>query len=232
MAMLPRLACWRNTSRTVSPAASMCRRLRHNSIRAGKGTRLLKSMKTPAQLGPSVVRSSAFRRFSPPEGGATNPTEHARHFHSSFIVTAGIDNDMGEPTAAYDPRYLGGILHFNARDSLEAHEVWEHLWLHGAGDERRFIHGLMQAAVALRHFGNGNLRGAVKLFPSAKNYMEPYGSPYLGLDSKAFCEQMTRCFSEVFAVKDGDPVPPLDEALAPVIVLDPPPGQWPEPAEF
>lgn len=139
---------------------------------------------------------------------------------------------MESEATIYDPRYLGGILHFNGRDFFEAHEIWENLWLHGAGEERRFIQGLIQAAVALHHFGNGNLRGAVKLFQSAKTYMEAYPSPYLGLDSKAFWEQMGRCFADVFAAKEGTPVPLLDEKLVPTIVLDPAPENWPDLAEF
>jgi hypothetical protein len=60
----------------------------------------------------------------------------------------------------YDVRYLGGVRFFNDGDFFEAHEVWEGLWLETSGPERRFYQGLIQAAVALYHFGNGNLRGA------------------------------------------------------------------------
>ena len=132
----------------------------------------------------------------------------------------------------YDPRYLGGILFFNARDFFEAHEVWESLWMTCTGPERRFVQGLIQAAVALYHFGNGNLRGAVKLFHSAKEYMERFGSPYLGLDSAAFWKQMERCFAEALAAPEPASRPPLREELIPVITLDPPPPTWPDPAEF
>src|SRR5947209_20462200 len=100
---------------------------------------------------------------------------------------------MTEPAPAYDPRYLGGILFFNEHDYFEAHEVWESLWLECAGPERRFIQALIQAAVALFHFGNGNLRGTAKLYRSGRAYMEAYRSPYLGLDISDFWRQMERC---------------------------------------
>src|SRR3954453_4651688 len=96
----------------------------------------------------------------------------------------------------YEPRYLGGILFFNEEDFFEAHEVWEGLWMECAGPERRFIQALIQAAVALYHFGNGNLRGALKLYQSSHDYMKAYESPYLGLDWLVFSEQMDRCFAE------------------------------------
>ena len=102
---------------------------------------------------------------------------------------------MEQAPAAYDPRYLAGILFFNARDFFEAHEAWEAIWLGGAGPDRSFYQGLIQAAVALFHFGNGNLRGAHKLFHTARAYMQGYPSPYLGLDQAAFWRQMEPCGS-------------------------------------
>ena len=71
----------------------------------------------------------------------------------------------------YDVRYLGGVRFFNDGDFFEAHEAWEGLWLETSGPERRFYQGLIQAAVALYHFGNGNLRGAVKLYGSSLGYL-------------------------------------------------------------
>ncbi len=101
-----------------------------------------------------------------------------------------------------------------------------------AGPERRFYQSLIQAAVALYHFGNGNLRGAVKLFHSSKNYMQPYGDRYLALDTSDFWRQMERCFAQVLASADPDrDLRPQDELL-PSITLNPPPAQWPNPDDF
>lgn len=133
----------------------------------------------------------------------------------------------------YDPRYLAGVLLFNAGDWFEAHEVWEDPWADaGGGPERRFYQGLIQAAVGLCHFGNGNLGGAAKLYRSARDYMTPCGSPFLGLDVEAFWRQMTRCFAPVLGPGGSDPSAQLDESLAPQIILDPPPASWPDPAEY
>src|SRR5262249_34694592 len=99
------------------------------------------------------------------------------------------------PMAAYDPRYLAGVLLFNAGDYFEAHEVWEDLWSEGHGDERRFYQGLIQAAVGLCHFGNGNLGGAVKLYHSARDYMARCPPVLLGLDIAEFWKRMEACFA-------------------------------------
>jgi uncharacterized protein len=139
---------------------------------------------------------------------------------------------MADVTDAYEPRYLGGIVFFNEHEYFEAHEVWENIWLECAGPERRFYQALIQAAVALYHFGNGNLRGATKLYRSSRDYMVAYPTPYLGLDIPAFWQQMERCFAEVLAGSDPDRALRPDEALLPTITLDPPPERWPEPGEF
>lgn len=132
----------------------------------------------------------------------------------------------------YDPRYLAGVVLFNRRDFFEAHEVWESLWLSAdVGEDRRFVQGLIQAAVALYHWGNGNVRGAKKLYGSGRAYMEAYPSPHLGLDVPAFWNAMRSCLAPALA----DPAPAdaaLDPNLLPRIDLDPAPDQWPDPAAF
>src|SRR5579862_8110726 len=127
---------------------------------------------------------------------------------------------MTECMDEYDARYLAGILFFNARDFFEAHEVWEALWMESHGDERRFVQGLIQAAVALFHFNGGNLRGALKLFRSGREYMRPCGSPHLGMDATAFWRQMEICFEGILSTPNPDPALRPDPALMPVITLD------------
>ncbi len=140
---------------------------------------------------------------------------------------------MEHPSAAdYDARYLAGILLFNAHDFFEAHEVWESLWMDCTGPDRSLYQGLIQAAVGLLHFGNGNVRGARKLYGTSRAYMMKYPSPYLGLDIAAFWQQMDRCFAELLAEPDPNRLLEPEEALLPVITLDPPPETWPDPVEF
>lgn len=134
----------------------------------------------------------------------------------------------------YEPRYLAGVVLFNEREFFDAHEVLEDLWNECCQADRRFYQAVLQAAVALYHFGNGNLRGAVKLFKSAKAYMDPYPDPHLGLDKRAFWDAMSACFADVF--QDGqdhtrrDLRP--DPALIPTITLEPMPAAWPDPRDY
>lgn len=133
---------------------------------------------------------------------------------------------------SYDPRYLAGVLLFNQGDYFEAHEVWEDLWSEAHGDERKFYQGLIQSAVGLCHFGNGNLGGAVKLYHSSRAYLEGCPSPMLGLNLALFAEQMETCFRTLLAA----PSPPrgveLNLELMPVLQLDPTPDVWPDPMAY
>lgn len=145
--------------------------------------------------------------------------------------SGGYNERMENGQAAYDPRYLAGVVLFNRGDFFEAHEVWESLWME-ASPEKKFYQGLIQAAVALCHFCNGNLRGAIKLHRSSKDYMQRYGSPFLGLDQAVFWQQMDQCFAEVLAAPSPDQKISIREELIPEISLDPPPEEWPRPEEF
>lgn len=125
---------------------------------------------------------------------------------------------------AYERLYLKGIAAFNECDYYESHELWEELWTDYRGPSRKFYQGLIQAAVALYHFGNGNIRGARKLHGSARAYLEPYKPQHLGLDVEAFLAAFDSCLAEVAASQDDFPAIELDPELLPEIHLDPPPA--------
>lgn len=123
----------------------------------------------------------------------------------------------------YEPHYLEGIALFNNCDFFEAHDVWEELWSDYRGPSRAFYQGLIQTAVALHHFGNGNIRGARKLYHSSRQYLEPYRPNHLGLDLDALFATMERCFAEVLASTEEFPKIDLDPETIPEIHLDPAP---------
>jgi hypothetical protein len=132
----------------------------------------------------------------------------------------------------YDPRYLAGVVLFNRGDFFEAHEVWESLWMDTAGPEKKFFQGLIQAAVGLCHFCNGNGRGAIKLYKSSRDYMHRYDRTFLGLDQDAFWQQMDRCYADLLAMPDPTRAVPINEELIPTIELSPSPAEWPDPEPF
>jgi len=123
----------------------------------------------------------------------------------------------------YHPLYLQGIEYFNDCEFFEAHEAWEELWVEYSGDSRKFYQGLIQAAVALHHFGNGNIRGARKVYRSSSNYLGDFRPVHVGIDLDRFLNQLALCFAEVVASEEDFPQINIDPELIPEIQLDPPP---------
>ena len=126
------------------------------------------------------------------------------------------------PAEDYHPLYLEGIRYFNDCEFFESHEVWEELWADTQGPSRKFYQGLIQVAVALHHFGNGNIRGARKLYDSSRAYLQPYAPLYMGINLDAFLAQFERCFAAVLASTEQFPKIEIDPELIPEIHLDPP----------
>lgn len=122
----------------------------------------------------------------------------------------------------YDPRYLTGIDLFNRREFFDAHEIWEDLWHDTAGPDRRFYQGLIQAAVAVYHAGNGNGRGARRLFHSGRKYMSAFPSHHLGLDIPEFWVEMERALADFLREPPEEPGRVRPEQL-PLIELNPRP---------
>jgi uncharacterized protein len=129
---------------------------------------------------------------------------------------------MGMTADGYDPLYLKGIAYFNACEFFEAHETWEELWKNYSGPLRLFYKGLIQAAVALHHFGNGNIRGARKVYGSSRGYLEQYRPSCEGLDLETFLAEFDACFADVVASDEEFPSIELAPDRIPEIWLEPP----------
>ncbi len=77
--------------------------------------------------------------------------------------------------------YRLGIRHFNAREFYDAHEVWEDVWRESDGMEKRFLQGLIQAAVALHHHSTGNVVGACSLMERARGNLAECPEEFAGI---------------------------------------------------
>jgi len=125
-----------------------------------------------------------------------------------------------EPLPPYPPQYLEGLRLLNDQDFFESHDVLEELWADIVGDERQFYQGLIQVAVALFHFSNGNLGGARKLYHSSHNYLQQYPSTYMGLDLENLLNDLQSCFREL--IDAGNTYPAglvIDESLIPRVAM-------------
>ena len=120
---------------------------------------------------------------------------------------------------SHDPRYLQGIEYFNECEFFEAHEAWEELWADVQGPSREFFQGLIQVAVCLHHFCNGNIRGAKKLYATSTNYLKPYAPEHADLDLDKLLVDLESCCAEILASQDEFPKIEIDPEKIPEIHL-------------
>jgi hypothetical protein len=121
-----------------------------------------------------------------------------------FVASLGLDG------REYDPCYLGYFLCFNAAEYYEAHDVLEHLWLQGRGDNYGFYKGLIQLAGAFVHLRKQRARPdhptdgrrmhpAVRLFRLADGNLSAYGPSHEGLNLDAVREMIRRFVATIEA---------------------------------
>lgn len=123
-------------------------------------------------------------------------------------------------TIDFEEQYREGIRLFNEEDFFECHEVFEELWSESLGDDKKFLQGMIQAAVALFHFGNENFGGAKKLYNSARQRLQPLGEHYMGIDLSRFVADFDACFQELLANTESYPTTvALQDELVPKIHL-------------
>lgn len=82
---------------------------------------------------------------------------------------------------SYEPLYVAYLVYFNRdRDYFECHEALEELWL--KLDRDPVYKGLLQVAVGLYHFRNGNYRGGHMMLDSAVHRLEHAPPHALGIN--------------------------------------------------
>lgn len=115
-------------------------------------------------------------------------------------------------------QYREGLRLFNAEEFFECHEVLEELWGATQGEPKKFIQGLIQAAVALFHFGNENFGGAKKLYLAACEKLTPYGDEYMHIALGRFLADFQQCFQELLENRESYPTTvSLQDELVPKI---------------
>lgn len=66
---------------------------------------------------------------------------------------------------------LKALGEFNRSEWFECHETLEDLWSGETGELKPFYQGILQIAVALHHWRNGNFGGAISLLQSGTGYL-------------------------------------------------------------
>ena len=97
----------------------------------------------------------------------------------------------------YPKQYREGLRLFNEEEFFECHDVLEELWSEATGAERKFLQGLIQASIALFHFGNENFGGAKKLYVSARKNLDQFDQRFMGIELGSFLHDFQACFQEL-----------------------------------
>ena len=105
--------------------------------------------------------------------------------------------------AENDPRLLKGVEEFNQKLFFECHETLEEIWLEDHGDDRRFYQGIIQVAAGYFKWQQGVPAGAVKLWRSGLEKLEPYGPLHLGIHVEAFVKAVRSNLTEVEAARQS-----------------------------
>ena len=72
-------------------------------------------------------------------------------------------------------------------------------------------------AVCLHHFGNGNIRGAKKLYHTSTAYLQPYAPHYAGLDVEKLLRELEACCAEILASTEDFPKIEIDPEKIPKV---------------
>jgi uncharacterized protein len=96
----------------------------------------------------------------------------------------------------YESLYIDYLIYFNRdQDYFECHEVLEELWLER--DRDSLYKGLLQIAVGLYHFRNGNLRGGSMMLQSSVDLLEPYPDTTLGINLGVLVQEVKELVKEL-----------------------------------
>jgi len=111
---------------------------------------------------------------------------------------------------------LQGIREFNSREWFECHETVEDLWIGESGEVRDFYQGIIQIAVALHHWRNGNFGGAVSLLKGGAEYLGHVSDACQWVDVAALIADADRMRTELEGL-GKDRMSELESGLIPLI---------------
>jgi hypothetical protein len=110
---------------------------------------------------------------------------------------------MRVSTRVVSDRFQQGIDLFNEGRYFECHEVWEEVWLRSVGEEKLFLQGLIQAAVAILHAERGNLDGAASLYEKSLAKLAVLPAEYMGVALGELRAALARFFAAVLAARSA-----------------------------
>lgn len=104
--------------------------------------------------------------------------------------------------------FIEGIHLFNTQKFFEAHEALEAVWLKAQGDEKVFLHGLIQIAAAFHHYARENPTGFRSLLEKGWKKLQSFGRDKHGLDLAGLRRQLQAWREYLKSAHSGQHVKP------------------------
>jgi len=102
--------------------------------------------------------------------------------------------------------YRRGIALFNRAEFFEAHEVLEDIWRAAPVEDKKFLQGLVQVAVAFHHYSTGNFVGMRSVMARAMANLTGHPQRLEGIKLEPLMDSLTRWRE---AMEGGRPHPEL-----------------------
>lgn len=113
---------------------------------------------------------------------------------------------------------LRAVDEFNRGDWFDCHETLEDLWAGEEWEMRDFYQGVLQVAVALHHWREGNFRGAVLLLEGGAKCLRRVRPVCQGVDSEVLAAAADR-LREALILLGPERMAELDRELIPRLRL-------------
>lgn len=126
--------------------------------------------------------------------------------YAAVIESWSASADRSGPISDLDMALRKATLLFNRWCFFEVHEVLEPVWMEEVGDVKRFLQGLIQAAVALYHLGRGNVAGARSLLTEGLAKLSPHRPSFIGVELEEFVVGLEACRAAVSRLRPENAV--------------------------
>jgi uncharacterized protein len=117
----------------------------------------------------------------------------------------------------YRKEFELGVTEFNSGQFFECHDTFEHLWMEQRGERKRFIQGLIQAAVGIFHASRNNFRGANSQLTKGMAKLAEFRPRYLGIDVEKLYNDLIPLHRSVQTILLNGEEGSVDIALIPTI---------------
>ena len=112
-------------------------------------------------------------------------------------------------------QYRRGITLFNQAQFFDAHEALEDVWRDAPPENKKFLQGLVQVAVAFHHYSTGNRVGMRSVLERAiRNLAEPAGS-FGQIQLTALLESLGQWRQALDKNSPPPPLPHISEGVQP-----------------